>query len=125
MRKGTSVVNKTAKAIVTKGATRQLWRSLGVKVIVYPSGIVIGIVEPRSGFRVLVRVTRSGRAYYHNPRLIAHLVEGGTKARWQKGGRYTGAAVAKMFMQPALTVNEDKILAIFGDEIEKALEAGK
>lgn len=121
MRKSVSLVNKTAKSLARRGKTRQLWRSLGVKVRVYPSGIVIGIVEPRVGFRVVLRVTKKGRTYYHDPRNIAHLVEGGTVARWQKKGRYTGAAQPHQFMQPALTRNEGPIERVFASEVEKAL----
>jgi len=136
-RKSMSVINKTAKANVTKGATGQLKRSLGVNVKVYPSGVVFGVVEPRPGFRVVksigglsaglakaVGVSRgrnSARTRYHDPRNIAHLVEKGTRPRRQKGGRYTGQAPAQPFLYPALTTNEQRIIEIFGDEIAKAL----
>lgn len=127
MRKSTSVVNKAGKARATVGppVPGQLKRSLGVKVKVYRSGVVIGIVEPRAGFRVPYPAGGSGGLValkYHNPRAIAHLVERGTRQRWQKTtGRYTGAAKAKPFLEPALRVSEGRIMGIFMEELAKEL----
>jgi HK97 gp10 family phage protein len=84
MRKSASLVNKAAKAnIKAHGAkdTGQLKKSIGVKVKVYPSGVVIGVVEPRAGFRIAVVGTgrQGGKARYVDPRYYAHLVEGGVR----------------------------------------------
>ncbi len=121
MRGSASIVNKAAKQAVAVGETGQLKRSLGAKVKVYPSGIVLGVVEPRSGFRVALPASkRSGlvKVRYHNPRAIAHLVERGTKTRLKRG-----QMPAKPFLEPAFSANEGKIVQIFSEEIEKALES--
>lgn len=125
MRKSASVVNKAAKARAPQGPPLpgQLKRSLGVKVKAYRSGIVIGIVEPRPGFRVLVPRSAGNLVAVkpHNPRIIAHLVEHGTTSRRQKGGRYTGAARPKPFLAPALQSSSGRIVGIFMEEIAKEM----
>lgn len=127
MRKSASVVNKTAKGNVSGqgiGNTGTLKKSLGVKVKVYPSGIVIGVVEPRAGFRIPIpRGKRGGLVgiKYHDPRKIAHLVEGGTVLRKNKRGANRGMMRARPFLMPALAVSEGRIEAIFSEEIDKAL----
>lgn len=124
MRKSVSVVNKQAKTNVVGqgiGDTGQLKRSLGVKVKVYPSGIVVGVVEPRGGFRVPTRSSRGAIRGYHDPRRIAHLVERGTALRKNKRGQNRGAMRARPFLLPALAVSEGRIEKIFAEEIGKAL----
>src|ERR1044071_9487651 len=67
MRRSASIVNKAAKGAAPVCETGQLKRSLGVKVKVSPSGVVVGAVEPRPGFRVPVpikgNVARAFAAY--------------------------------------------------------------
>lgn len=129
MRKSASVVNKQAKTNVTAqgiGYTGQLKKSLGVKVKVYPSGVVIGVVEPRAGFRIAIRGrSRAGlkAIRFHDPRKIAHLVEGGTVVRTNKAGANRGLMRARPFLLPALAMSEGRIEEIFAEEIDKALAA--
>lgn len=126
MRKSVSVVNKTGKVNLAGqgvGQTGQTKRSLGVAVKVYPSGIVIGVVEPRKGFRVPVPSRKGGlvAVRYHDPRKVAHLIERGTKLRTNKRGANRGMMRARPFLGPALAMSEGRIEAIFSEEIDKAL----
>lgn len=125
MRKATSIVNKSAKA----GAPRrsgQLYRSLGAKVKTYPSGVTVGVVEPRPGFKI---AGKGGKNI--DPRRYAHLVERGVKAhavgkgssvkkKSQSGKMHPGAR-AQPFLMPAFTMNQTRIVAAFEDELEKML----
>lgn len=129
MRKSASVVNKAAKANAPK-RTGQLRRSLGVKVKAYPSGVVIGVVEPRAGFRVPAGNT-NGKPKFIDPRFYAHLVEGGVKPhavgkgsslrKRSQGGKLHPGAPAQPFLRPAFESNTARIVEIFGDEIDQAL----
>lgn len=114
MRKLTSLMNKTAKGLAPV-RTGQLKRSLGVKVKIYPSGIVFGAVEPRGGFKTMV----DGKPV--NPVKYAHLAERGTKARALKSGKSVGAAPAQPFMQPAFDRNQNRAPELFGAELDKEL----
>lgn len=123
MRKVASVMNKSAKALETRIRTGQLKRSLGVKVRVYPSGVALGIVEPRAGFRI--PFSGGHRNFvslrFINPRKYAHLVERGTKERHTKSGASRGAMPPAPFLEPAFTVNEGKVEPIFAEALEKEL----
>lgn len=100
---GMKVVLDAAKA----GAPRDsglLRRSLGRRVKVYRnSGVVVGIVGPRTGFKEAV-ATKRGRTVTRNATKYAHLVELGTRrmaARpflgpaWGSSARAAAAAIAE------------------------------
>jgi hypothetical protein len=118
LRKGASIVNKAAKANL--GQNGPLKKSLGVKVTVSGS-MVVAVVEPRAGFRILVRTTKSGRPIYNDPRRIAHLKERGTNARRTKKGFNRGSQRAEPYLYPAATANESKVEAAVAAEAEKEL----
>lgn len=85
-----------ARVKVVSGLTR---RSLGRKVKQYPSGIAVGVVGPRAGFREPVKYGRV--VVTSDPRFTAHLMEGGTKAHPIGRGIHPGTA-AHPFLRPAL-----------------------
>jgi HK97 gp10 family phage protein len=118
MRTATSIANKAAKTNVATGpdATGQTKRSLGTKVKVYPSVVVVGVVEPRAGFTA---VRPGGQT--HDPRKTAHLLERGTKLRRTKAGANRGAMPARPFLLPAFTANEGRIVQVFEAVIDEAL----
>lgn len=133
MRKSASVINKSAKGMAPR-RTGQLRRSLGVAVKAYPSGVVIGVVEPRAGFKIQIPAA-NGRMKNIDPRYYAHLVEKGTKPhavgkgsrtrgrKASQAGRLHPGAKAQPFLLPAFTMNQARVIAIFEEEIEKALAA--
>ncbi len=89
-----------------------LRRSLGQKVKGYrDSGIVVGIVGPRTGFKESV-TTKRGRTVYRNATKYAHLVELGTK-RMQ----------ARPFLGPAWSGSSRAAAVAIADRI--ALEVAK
>lgn len=67
-----------ARAKRVQKRTGQLWRSIGHRVKTYPSGVVIGLVGARSGFRTML-TTKSGKRVPVDPRFYLHLLEFGTK----------------------------------------------
>lgn len=121
MRKIASVINKDVKRRLPVGRTKQTRKSIGVVVKSYPSGITIAVVEPRAGYKVLVRITRSGRRVMHDPRRILHLIERGTAVRVRKSGGSTGASPAKPSFGPALSANATRAVEIMGAEVDKEL----
>lgn len=115
VRKSVSVVNKLAKAGV-KVRYGLLRRALGVRVKVYPSGVVIGVVNARPGHRQQI-----GKRT-HDPRFYAHLVERGAKPHGYKTRRGTHrGAKAQPFLAPAIAAGTPRIQQIFTDEINAAL----
>lgn len=129
MRKGASVVNKASKATAPV-RTGSLKRSLGVKVKAYPSGVIIGVVEPRKG-NPKKPPKRGTNVKNIDPRFYAHLVEFGTKPHSvQKGasvrkkigtGKMHPGARPKPFLFPGFNQNKERIVGIFGEEIDKEL----
>lgn len=112
---GCRVIRKRAKA----GAAREsglLAKSLGQKVTVdRRSGVVIGKVGPREGFRQ--DVTRSRGKWLpvtalSDPIKYAHLVEFGTKPH----GKHPGAA-AKPFLRPAISAGKAEVRAVMAEKI--------
>lgn len=96
-----------------------LKKSIGQKVKTYKSGVVVGIVGPRKGFRAEIgkRVRKGkksnvGDPIYADPVNYAHLVELGTKH-----------SKAQPFLRPALEESKDEIRAIFAEEIRAGLAA--
>ena len=68
---------------LSRARSKRLKKSLGVKVKTYrASGVIVGLIGPRRGFREQVGVrTRGknvGQPVYYDPAKTAHLVEKGT-----------------------------------------------
>lgn len=138
MRRAASMVNKSAKAASPQD---QGWlrMSLGVAVKVYPGGVVIGVVEPRSGFvrkrgqskKSLSSFGKKLTTQNRRPQNYAHLVERGARAHFigkgsnvgkgvRKGTMHPGAK-PKPFLGPAFRSNQGRIVDLFGEELDKAL----
>lgn len=104
-----------------------LKKSLGRKVKVYPSGVMVGIVGARVGFRQAVgtkkRDSRPGTRYpakagspiYANPVKYLHLVELGTQR--SKAYGFLKKALAK-----ALTLARGQFLKALDDGLAKAVK---
>ena len=141
--------NKILKPAVTAGAkviltaakanlrahnlqgTGLLLRSLGTKVKVMRSGVVVGIVGPRTGYKMVKgpggkrrTVTKLGQKFAaagQNPIYYAHLIEFGTRAhsvargaslrKHKGGGKMHPGAKAYPFLRPAV---DQKVAAIRG-----------
>jgi HK97 gp10 family phage protein len=113
--KGIKIILKAAKGRAPR-ESGLLKKSLGSKVKVYrSSGVVVGIVGPRKGFKGEV-VRKKGRWFpvsvYSDPVRYAHLVELGTSH-----------APAKPFLGPAVTGSRAAIRNAMAEEIRKGLEA--
>lgn len=128
--KASRLVAKTAKAKlagIRKAQKKQgmvrtglLQKSIGAKVKAFSSGVVVGIVGPRKGFKQQVGVrtkggtkSKKGDPVYHDPAHIAHLVELG------HGG--PRPAPAYPFLRPAFEENRDRIKEIYIDEINAGM----
>lgn len=120
-------VNRASRRGVTKAArevrkdarqrtpvrTGLLKRSLDVKVKTYPSGVVVGVVGPATGFKtdkatgkkVRTKLGEKIKETGINPVKYAHLVELGTKR-----------SKARPFLRPALDANREKATAILAAE---------
>lgn len=101
--------------------TGLLRKSLGRKTKVYrKSGVVVGIVGPRTGFKQMVTIKdrRTGKTVevLRNPTKYAHLVEYGTLK-----------AAAKPFLRPAWTGNKSRAAELIATRVreEIAKEAAK
>lgn len=121
----TPIVRAARQRLQAAGAvqTGLLAKSLGKKRKIYKrSGVIVGLVGARSGFKQQVRVRRATareawqtakttRAIYRNPVHYAHLVEGGTRH-----------SQAKPFLAPAWSANrasmEQDLRAGIGREVE-------
>lgn len=113
----TKVVTKDAKALTPK-RTGQLRKSLGRRVKTYrQSKVVVGVVGPRSNFRVIV----AGKPV--NPAKYAHLVEFGRKAVKAKRkaylsdgtvvyGKAVAAAAPRPFLRPTWAANRRRATSI-------------
>lgn len=77
VRSGGSVIRKGAVNTVPK-RTRQLQKSLGIKVVSYPSGNVVAIIGAREGFRVVIPTGFGGHVAV-DPFRYSHLPEKGRK----------------------------------------------
>ncbi len=93
-----------------------LRKSLGRKVKVYRnSGVVVGIIGPRTGFKIQVGVRirgkNAGKPIYANPTQYAHLVELGTRR-----------SAAKPFLKPAFEGSREKCLAEMAAAVNAAIE---
>ena len=94
-------------------------KSIGSKVKTYPSGVVVGLVGPRSGFnrQVGVRKHRAkiGQPINVDPIFYRHLVEYGTPR-----------SRAKPFMRPAWDQTKDQaqaaIVSVLTDGIAAAVK---
>ncbi len=58
---------------------------------------------------------------WHKKGKAAHLVEGGTKDRYTKAGRFAGRVVARPFFKPVYEANRSKMQAVMRDEIAAGL----
>lgn len=76
VRSGGSVLRKEAARRVPK-RTRQLQKSLGIKVKTYPSGVTLAIIGPRKGFKVSMGKDEFGKPLNIDPVRYAHLPEKG------------------------------------------------
>ena len=128
---GTRRLAKEAKQLAPvrrswkKGAvlTGTLKRSIGSKVVSYPSGAVVGVVGARKGFRRQVGVARvdsrpgtryprnAGTPIYANPEKYMHLAELGT-VRSRAAG----------FLSRALRVTGAEVRAAITESVNKALQ---
>ncbi len=94
-------------------------KSIGSKVKTYPSGVVVGLVGPRSGFNrqvgVRKRGAKIGQPINVDPIFYAHLVEYGTRR-----------SRAKPFMRPAWDQTKDQaqaaIVSVLTDGIAAAVK---
>lgn len=88
--KGARIISRATKREAPK-ESGLLKKSIGTKVKTYKSGVVVGIIGPRKGFRrpvIVSRATKKGerkgtagvRVVYRDPAKYAHLVHGGTQA---------------------------------------------
>lgn len=103
LRAGSRVVVVAVRALVpvrrkVKGANispqKLLKKSIGVKMMTYRSGVVVGVVGARSKktrIGVRVRGRHAGQAVYENPANIAHMVERGHAVGIRKGAGILGA----------------------------------
>lgn len=96
------------------GVTGQLRKSMGRKVKTYPSGVVVGMVGPRVGFKVLIKTTPEGKQVFHDPARIGHLVEQG------HGG--PAPAPPHPFMRPAFDESRGEVARIMQSEVTSGLE---
>lgn len=106
---------KAAKQAAPVGESRLLRKSIGRKITTYPSGVVVALAGPRSGFARMVVIKRvffggnhpylsrlEGQSRKYNPVFYAHLTEGGTTRlqakHWLLGAwRRTKAEAQKAF----------------------------
>lgn len=112
--------------------TGNLWKSLGRKAKVYPSGVAVAVVGPRTNFRFqyslpgrLKPVTRWAAKY-------AHLVEGGARPhavgrgsslrRRSQSGRAHPGARAQPFLGPAVRQGRALALSIMANVLRNTLE---
>lgn len=124
------IVKKTVRKMVTKGGqilaraakqaapkeTGLLRKSIGSKVKVYPSGVTVAIVGPRTGFRQQVTRKRGRwvpKVETANPTKYAHLVELGT-----------ARASAKPFLRPAFAGKAEAIREAMRQIAQAALQEG-
>lgn len=110
------------------GQTGQMLKSLGRKVKSYPSGTVVGMVGPRTGFAIPIRprerdstvkrkdgsVAKKGETIMHDPAKIGHLVEFG------HGGIHP--APPHPFARPAFEESKSEMTLILQAETASGLE---
>ena len=94
----------------------QLKKSLGYRIKVYrDTGVVIGVVGPRRGYRISVGVRsrgpNKGKPVFINPVNYAHLVELGTRR-----------TAAQPFLRPAVQGGIQDLLSMLRFGIERAIE---
>ena len=124
--------------------TKQLTRSLGIKVKVYKSANVVAVIGPRKGFKIVaIRPSSwSKKPQPIDPVKYAHLVEGGTRPHalgkgsklprydkngkliragtYQTGIRHPGAR-RKPFLEPAFYSNRGAIIAAMTAAIQEGI----
>jgi hypothetical protein len=93
----------------------QTKKSLGKKVKTYPTGTTVAIVGPRFGFRTTV----GGRA--HDPRMIAHLIDRGTK---HSAGTYFMTRAYQESKAQVASIMETKLREELAKEAAKAAARG-
>ena len=98
----------------TPKRSKLLYRSLGRKVKVYPSGNVVAIVGARQGFRqpvgVRKRGKKAGETIYANPTKYLHLVELGTSR-----------SEARHMLKDALDSKKAEIQGLIADAVDAAV----
>lgn len=106
-----------------------LRRSIGSIIKTYKnSGLVVGIVGPRTGYRTQLgersRGRSAGKAYYQDPANYAHLVEFGVSAHAYKtrAGSHPGHR-AFPFMRPAWDTGQKAAAATIARIISQGLHA--
>jgi HK97 gp10 family phage protein len=114
MRRANAPVLKAAKGLLADNKrTGQLRKSLGSKVKAYKSGVVIGIIGPRRGFKITV-TNAAGESVNVDPMYYAHLVEYG------HGGPHP--APAHPFMRPAIDTTRQQVVAIIKQTVAEAVK---
>lgn len=124
----TKLAPKSGASEAEVGATGQTRKSLGRKIKTYPSGTIVGMVGPRTGFAIPIRtrerdstvkrkdgsVAKTGETIYHDPAKVAHLVEFG------HGGPH--AAPPHPFARPAYEETKPAMATIIQNETASGLE---
>lgn len=100
-----------AKTLSPNGKTLNLEKSIGVLKSSFSSAQTLGEIQ--------VGPRRGGANKGHT----AHLVEYGTKPRYNKAGAFRGQMKAKPFMQPAFEQTKFTVLGRISDSIGKKLYA--
>ncbi len=95
--------------------TDNLKKSIGRKTKTYPSGVVVGVVGPRKGFKITVGSNKDGTPIFYDPAFIAHLVEMG------HGGPHP--APAHPFLRPAYMESVPVMKSIMQTALREGLEA--